>query len=148
MGRDEDGNEFLSLVAKRSPARKPAWEEDAVGDAYGLLRGLGEASTLRFVRPGGKPFTAPYSLLTFVWGDYLPELLLLEYSGFFTVRLAGADLTPLEPLISERRTTWIHACDAATAASLPGAVTAIDILRYYPSRAFAIDPTGLRLEDT
>jgi hypothetical protein len=145
---EEDGSEFLSLVAKRPVGQRPEREEDeAVDDAYGVLHGQREASTLRFIRHGGKPFTAPYSLMSFVWGDHLPQLLLIEYAGFFTVRLTGDDLTPLELLLSKRRVTWIRACDAAAAARLPVAVTAIDILRYYPSRQFAIDPEGVRLEE-
>lgn len=138
MTGGEESGEILSLVSHRA---RP--EDDADDSAYGVIRGEREATMLRLIRPNGKPFTAPYSLLSFVWGDFLPALILIEYAGFFTVRLSGDDLTPLEPLISKRCVTWIRACDPATAARMPGAVTGIDILRFYPSREFALSQAGL-----
>jgi hypothetical protein len=63
-----------------------------------------------------------------------PGLLLLEYPGFFTTALHGKSVVALEPLIIDRRLTWIRECDKAEAAGLPVAVFRIDILHAYPSR--------------
>jgi len=136
MSEGEDGGDFLSLVTSRIPAIGPQQREAEAGDndIYTTVTGQRTADTLRFVRRTGKPFTMPYGLLPIVWGDYLPTMILIEYGGFFTVRLLGDGLEPLEVLIAERRVTRIRACDEATAARLPLAVTAIDILRHYPSR--------------
>lgn len=142
MEDEQKGGDYLNLVTNRAGRG-----DDGADDAYGIVTGQRTAAVLRFIRQGGKPFSMPYGLLPIVWGDYLPGMLLIEYAGFFTVRLTGEGLAPLEPLVSEHRVTWIRACGEA-AARLPLAVTAIDILRYYPSRQFAIDPEGFKLEAT
>jgi hypothetical protein len=134
-------NQSIRLLADLA-ATPPTDPEHApgAGIVYGLVHGQREASVLRLIRPDGKPLTLPYSLMPIVWGDFLPAIILVEYAGFFTLRLRGHDLDPLELFISERRVTWVRACDPATAAALPLAVTGIDLLRYYPSREFAGDP--------
>jgi hypothetical protein len=135
---DDDATDCLSLVTNHRPAAKRATPEEApasaAGDAYATVMGQRTASALKFIRSTGKPVSLPYALLPLVWGDYLPTVLLIEYSGYFTVRLRGIGLNPLEQLITERRVTWIRACSEEEAARLPVAVTGIDLLHYYPSR--------------
>lgn len=145
MSGDEDGGDFLSLVSNRVPAKPREPKDDAdAGDAFGTVKGQRTATTLRLIRRNRKPVTMPYAYLPIIWGDYLPGLVLIEYPGFFTARLAGIpDLGPLEELLSEHRVTWIRECDEAAATALPLAVTRIDLLRYYPSREVAGDPRAV-----
>jgi hypothetical protein len=135
---DDESPDFLSLVTNHRPAAKRATPEEApaaaAGDAYATVMGQRTAGSLKFIRSTGKPVSLPYALLPLVWGDYLPTVLLVEYPGYFTVRLRGVGLDPLEQLITERRVTWIRACTEDEAARLPVAVTGIDLLHYYPSR--------------
>ena len=142
MSGDDDGGGFLSLVSNRAPVKRtePQGEADAAS-AYGVVKGQRTATTLRLIRKNRKPVTLPYAYLPIIWGDYLPELVLIEFPGLFTARLTGfPDLSPLEELLSEHRVTWIRACSQAEAAPLPLAVTRIDLLRYYPPREAAGDP--------
>lgn len=137
------GGEFLNLVADRRPERE---EETAEGDSYARVLGQRTATVLRFIRRDGKPFSMPYALLPIVWGDYLPLSVLIEYHGFFTVRVRGKGLEPLEQLLSERRVTWIRACcDETEAERLPLAVTGIDILRSFHSREVGRSDTAIAL---
>ena len=142
MSGDEESGDHLSLVSDRGPAKQT---EKNVGDgiAYGSVKGQRTANLLRLIRRQGKPVTMPYGFLPIVWGDWLPRLVLIEWPGFFTARLAaGCDLSPLEALIAEYKITWIREFDAAEAASMPLAVTRIDLIRRYPSREVAGDPNA------
>jgi hypothetical protein len=138
---DDDSGKFLSLVNPRAAKRPEEKDEAAAGDAYATVKGQRTASTLRLLRANGKPVSIPYAYLPIIWGDHLPGLVLIEYPGLFTARLAGdCDLGPLEELLAEHRVTWIRECSQAEAARLPLAVTRIDLLRFYPSREVAGDP--------
>ena len=124
-----------ALQARRA-IRPPEGEDDelvAAGDAYATVRGLRHAEGLRFRRQRQRSFTMPYDYRPIPWWES-PGLLLLEYPGFFTVSLHGKGVAELEPLISDRRVTWLRECDDAEAATLPIAVFRIDILQAYPSR--------------
>lgn len=146
---DDKGGEVLSFLANRGSARRPQLgNEPTAGDIYATVMGQRSASVLRFIRRSGKPFSMPYALLPIVWGDYLPGVVLMEYPGLFTVRLRGKGLEPLEEHLSERRVTWIRACDQAAATPLPLAVTGIDLLRTYPSREISQDLAAIGLEET
>lgn len=141
MSADEDSGKFLSLVNSRASAKRAEQkDESAAGDAYGTVKGQRTATTLRLIRRNGKPVSIPYAYLPIIWGDHLPGLVLIEYPGFFTVRLIGEDITPLEELLAEHRVTWIRECSEAEASALPVAVTRIDLIRFYPSREVAGDP--------
>lgn len=103
------------------------------GNAFAVARGTRAPPALRFLLPGGKGFAMPYAYQPIVWGES-PELVLLEYPGFFTVILAGLELGQLEARLIERRVTWIRQCSEAEAARLPAAVTRIARMHRYPSR--------------
>jgi hypothetical protein len=150
VSNDEESGEVLSLITNRASTKWTEREEEsAADDAYGTVKGQRVAATLRLIRRNGKPVSLPYAYLPIVWGDDLPGLVLIEYPGLFTVRLAGdCDLGPLEELLSEHRVTWIRECDEATARSLPLAVTRIDLIRYYPSREVAGDPRTAAMQET
>ena len=142
MSDGEEGGEFITLVSNRGAAKPPETKDDpGDGIAYGCVKGQRTANLLRLIRRQGKPVTIPYAFLPIVWGDWLPHLVLIEWPGLFTARLAaGCDLGPLEARIADYRVTWIRECDAAEVAALPLAVTRIDLIRYYPSREVAGDP--------
>jgi hypothetical protein len=134
----DDGNRLL-LVKPATPARKPGMPDGddgevvADGDAYATVKGLRHAEGLRFIRRNRRCFTMPYDYRPLAWWDS-PTLLLLEYPGFFTAALTGKGVAGLEPLIIDRRITWLRECTEAAAVSLPIAVFRIDILHAYPSR--------------
>jgi hypothetical protein len=134
----DDSNRLL-LVKPTLAARKaltPEGDDEelvADGDAYATVRGLRHAEGLRFLRRKRRCFTMLYDYRPTPWWDS-PDLLLLEYPGFFTVALHGKGVPELEPLIVDRRLTRLRECDKAEAASLPVAVFRIDILHAYPSR--------------
>jgi hypothetical protein len=135
-----DSGDPLLLVKPALSARRairPPDDEDgemvATGDAYATVKGQRQAEGLRFLRLRRRSFAMPYDYRPIPWWES-PGLLLLEYPGFFTTALHGKSVVELEPLIIDRRLTWIRECDKATAASLPVAVFRIDILHAYPSR--------------
>jgi hypothetical protein len=149
VGSDDDNGKFLSLVNSRTAKRPEENDESAAGDAYATVKGQRTASTLRLFRGNGKPVSMPYAYLPIIWGDHLPSQVLIEYPGFFTVRLTGdCDLSPLEELLADHRVTWIRECSQAEAARLPLAVTRIDLLRFYPSREVAGDPRSATMQET
>jgi hypothetical protein len=132
-------NDNLLLVKPALPARRgvlpPEGDDElvAAGDAYATVRGLRHAEGLRFRRRGRRSFTMSYDYRPIPWWES-PGLLLLEYPGFFTIALHGKCVAELEPLIIDRRVTWLRECGEAEAAGLPVAVVRIDILHAYPSR--------------
>jgi hypothetical protein len=133
-----DDGERLLLVKPALHVRRPVSPPDddelvADGDAYATIRGQRQAEGLRFRRHRRRSFTMPYDYRPIPWWES-PALLLLEYPGFFTTALHGKSVIELEPLIIDRRVTWLRECDEAAAASLPVAVFRIDILHAYPSR--------------
>lgn len=122
-----------SLAARKAVAGDDDDELVAAGDAYATVRGQRHAEGLRFVRQSRRTFTMLYDYRPIPWYDS-PDLLLLEYPGFFTIALHGKSVVELEPLISDRRLTWLRECSPAEAAGLAVAVLRIDRLHAYPSR--------------
>lgn len=133
-----DDSRILPFTARtgRGPGggNEPPNEDDQVepGNAFAVARGTRAPPALRLLLPDGKSFAMPYGNPPIVWGDS-PELVLLEYPGFFTVILAGKNLGLLEARLSEQRVTWIRQCNEADAACLPAAVTRIERMHRYPS---------------
>jgi hypothetical protein len=135
-----DNGDRLLLVKPTLPARRasipPEGDDDelvATGDAYATVKGQRQAEGLRFRRLRRRSFAMLYDYRPIPWCES-PGLLLLEYPGFFTTALHGKSVVELEPLIIDRRVTWIRECDKAASAGLPVAVFRIDILHAYPSR--------------
>lgn len=137
---DDDQNqdrEFLHLVTNRRVAEPEPYEEPeeeiAQGDAYATVKGQRNAPYLEYRRKDGTSFAMPYGYRPIVWG-HPPDSILVEYPGFFTVALTCKGHGELFKRIGEQRVTWIREYDETLAASLPVAVTRIEILRAYPSR--------------
>ena len=137
---DDDENkdhEFLHLVTNRRVTEPEPYEESeeeiAQGDAYATVKGQRNATYLEYRRKDGTSFAIPYGYRPIVWG-HPPDSILIEYPGFFTVALTSKGHGELFKRIGEQRVTWIRECEETLAASLPVAVTRIEILRAYPSR--------------
>ena len=115
--------------------QEPPGDDELIeaGNAYAVVRGTRTPVSLRFLLPGGKSFAMPYAFHPIIWHES-PELILIEYTGFFTVILAGLRLDPLQARLCDHRVIWIRQCDPVDAASLPVAVTRIERMHHYPSR--------------
>lgn len=145
---DDDKNkdrERLHLITnqravKPKPYEQPE-EEIAQGDAYATAKGQRNANYLQFRRNDGTFFAMPYGYRPIIWG-HLPDSILIEYPGFFTVALTGKDLDELSLRITDQRVTWIRECNETEAATLAVAVTRIEILRAYPSREVGKETGG------
>ncbi len=78
MSDGEDGNgDVLTLVANR-PSVKRDDETVAPGDAYATVKGQRTATSLKFIRRGGRSFAMPYGYLPIAWCEP-PDTILIEY---------------------------------------------------------------------
>ena len=139
MSDDDTDNEHLHLVSNRKPMPEKRQDEAvALGNAYATAKGQRTAEALEFRRKDGTSFAMPYGYRPILWG-HPPDAILIEYPGFFTVALACKGFDELFRRIGQQSVTWIRECDQALAASLPAAVTRIEIIRSYPSREVGQD---------
>lgn len=134
MSGDDKDNEHLHLVSNREPVPdKRSDEAVALGNVYATAKGQRNAEAIEFRRKDGTSFSMPYAYRPIVWG-HPPASILIEYPGFFTVALTVVGHGELLKRLGAQQVTWIRECDETLAASLPVAVTRIEILRAYPSR--------------
>ena len=146
----DDSDLLTRFTAKLNGGQKPTEplppdgdeeETAAAGDAYATLAGPRRPPVLEFIRRNDDAFALPYHSLSVYWWRK-PGLLLLEYGGIFTVGLHGKQIAGLYRRIKDQRVTWIRECSEAEAATLPLAVTAIEILHAFPSREAAAGGNG------
>jgi hypothetical protein len=134
MSDDDKDDEHLHLVSNREPMpHKRSDEAVALGNVYATAKGQRAAEAIEFRRKDGTSFTMPYGYRPILWG-HPPASILVEYPGFFTVALTVVGHGELLKRLGAQQVTWIRECDESLAASLPVAVTRIEILRAYPSR--------------
>jgi hypothetical protein len=134
MSDDDKDDEHLHLVSNREPMpHKRSDEAVALGNVYATAKGQRNAEAIEFRRKDGTSFSMPYAYRPILWGNP-PASILIEYPGFFTVALTVVGHGELLKRLGAQQVTWIRECDETLAASLPVAVTRIEILRAYPSR--------------
>lgn len=109
-------------------------EEDDVakGDVWRSVRGQRQALNLVFVFREGEDFSMPYALLPSIWSGPGGSFL-IEYPQL-TVWLRGRNLADLKQAVRRHQITQVREVDGLQAAALPGAITSIEIVDWFPSR--------------
>jgi hypothetical protein len=124
--------EAVSLPPAKVPEESREGDDIAKGDAWRSVRGERQALQLVFVFRDGEDFSMPYALLPSIWSGPGGSFL-IEYPQF-TVWLRGRNLADLKQAVRRHQITQVREVDGLLAAALPGAVTSLEIVDWFPSR--------------